>query len=180
VAGSKGKYHEDFPLLAQGYARNGLNDEQIAQKLGISLATFYNYQHNHLAFLEALKEGKAPVDIQVENALLKRALGYSYTEETIEYNAPKDVGESPTVKSVRKVKKELPPDVLAGKFWLQNRKSKEWRDIKDVNISGSVESKVSTMTPEELDKRYHELRSRFKSESLTIEAHSPKTPNEPA
>ena len=48
--------------------------------MGVSTATLYNYKRNHLEILEALKKGKEVIDIQVENALLKRALGYSYSE----------------------------------------------------------------------------------------------------
>ena len=36
-------------------------------------------------FWSPLKRGKEVVDRQVENALLKRALGYEYTETTREY-----------------------------------------------------------------------------------------------
>lgn len=67
-------------LQLETWARNGLTDEQIAHNMGVSTATLYNYKRNHLEILEALKKGKEVIDIQVENALLKRALGYSYSE----------------------------------------------------------------------------------------------------
>ena len=67
-------------LQLEAWARNGLTDEQIAHNMGVSTATLYNYKRNHLEILEALKKGKEVIDIQVENALLKRALGYSYSE----------------------------------------------------------------------------------------------------
>ena len=85
---AKGKYEYwltlDGLLLLESWARDGLTDEQIAHNMGISKATLYNYKRDHLDILEALKKGKEVVDIQVENALLKRALGYSYTEITKE------------------------------------------------------------------------------------------------
>ena len=71
-------------LQLEAWARNGLTDEQIAHNMGVSTATLYNYKRNHLEILEALKKGKEVVDIQVENALLKRALGYEFTETTRE------------------------------------------------------------------------------------------------
>ena len=37
------------------------------------------------------KKGKEVVDIQVENALLKRALGYSYKETKTEGNGPMEI-----------------------------------------------------------------------------------------
>lgn len=76
-----GKWITDEGLLQlEAWARNGLTDEQIAHNMGVSTATLYNYKRNHLEILEALKKGKEVIDIQVENALLKRALGYSYSE----------------------------------------------------------------------------------------------------
>ena len=80
---SKTKYNPDtFPMLVEGYARDGMIDKDIAKKLGISVATFYNYENKHIEFLEAIKRGKYPVDFEVENSLLKRAKGYSYQETT--------------------------------------------------------------------------------------------------
>ena len=70
---------------------------------------------------KAIKKGKAPVDFEVENALLKRALGYDYEEVITEvYGDGK--------KHVKKVKRHVPPDVGAAAFWLKNRKSAMWRD----------------------------------------------------
>jgi transcriptional regulator with XRE-family HTH domain len=169
--GRPSKYNSDFPLLAQGYARQGLSDEQIAENLGISAETLYQYVKKYPEFSEALKDGKAPVDIQVENALLRRALGYKFTERTIEYNANTSEG-SPSVKSIKETKKEIPPDVLAIKFWLQNRRPKEWREVKDVNIAASFESKVRAMTAEELDAEYAKLKRGVEIDALTLDPDS--------
>lgn len=82
---AKGKYEywltPDGLLLLEAWARDGLTDEQIAHNMGISKATLYNYKRDHLDILEALKKGKEVVDTLVENALLKRALGYSFNED---------------------------------------------------------------------------------------------------
>ena len=68
-------------ILIESWARNGLTDEQIAKNLGISKTTFYKYLKDHIELSELLKKSKEVVDIQVENALLKRALGYSFNED---------------------------------------------------------------------------------------------------
>lgn len=82
---AKGKYQEwlteEGLLKLEAWARNGLTDDQIASNMGVSVATLYNYKKKYLEILEALKKGKEVVDTQVENALLKRALGYKYTED---------------------------------------------------------------------------------------------------
>ena len=48
--------------------------------MGVSYSTLCEWKdHRFPEILEALKKGKAPVDIEVENALLKRATGYTVT-----------------------------------------------------------------------------------------------------
>lgn len=59
--------------------------------------------------------------IQVENALLKRALGYEYMEERVEISE-KDG------RKVIQTTKTVPPDTTAQIFWLKNRRPDKWRD----------------------------------------------------
>ena len=131
---AKCKYNESFPMAAEGYARRGLTDEQIASNLNISVDTFYQYVKRFPEFSEALKRGKAPVDIQVENALLKRALGYKYKETTREA-CPDSDGEGSKLKVTKVVTKEVSPDVTAQIFWLKNRRPDLWKDRTDNNHS---------------------------------------------
>ena len=77
---AKGKYQEwletEKLILVEGWARDGLTDVQIAEKIGISKQTFYDWKKKYIDFSDSLKRGKEVVDREVENALLKRALGY--------------------------------------------------------------------------------------------------------
>lgn len=131
--GRKPKYRDIFPLLAEGYAREGMNDKNIARKLGISRDTLYEYIKKYPDFSDSLKKGKAPVDFEVENALLKRAIGYEYEETMIEYGpAPK--GKKAKVMKVRKITKQVAADVTADIFWLKNRKPEKWREKKEVDV----------------------------------------------
>ena len=85
---AKGKYEhwltEEGLLQLEAWARNGLTDKQIAYNIGIRRETLYAWKKDFPNISNALKRGKEVVDIQVENALLKRALGYSYVESTRE------------------------------------------------------------------------------------------------
>lgn len=82
---AKGKYEywltPEGLLRIQGWARDGLTDEQIAENMNIDTATLYRWKNKYCEICEALKEGKEVVDRHVENALLKRALGYTYNED---------------------------------------------------------------------------------------------------
>lgn len=118
---AKGKYHEwlseDGLIKIQGWARDGLIDEQIAHNMGITTKTLYEWKNKYGEISEALKKGKEVIDRQVENALLKRALGYAYDETTYEDGV-----------ETKRVTKEVAPDTTAQIFWLKNRKPAEWRD----------------------------------------------------
>ena len=59
----------------KGWARDGLTDEQIANKLNIHVDTLYEYKKKHKEFSESLKENKDEADFRVEEALYQKALG---------------------------------------------------------------------------------------------------------
>ena len=67
---AKGKYHdwitEEGLLLLEGWARDGLTDEQIAAKMGIVTSTLYDWKKRFSEISETLKRGKEIVDRQVE------------------------------------------------------------------------------------------------------------------
>lgn len=81
MAKSKWEEVKDKLMLVEGWARDGLTDEQIAENLGISTSTFYDYKSKYSEFSESLKKGKELVDYEVENALLKNALSGNITAQ---------------------------------------------------------------------------------------------------
>lgn len=141
---ANGKYEywltPDGLLLLEAWARDGLTDEQIALKMGINVATLYRYKQSYCEICDALKKGKEIVDIQVENALFKRAMGYEY-EETKIIISEKDG------KRVETVKKQMAPDTTAQIFWLKNRKPAKWRDRVEVqnNDNDQVKQFIEAM-----------------------------------
>ena len=68
-------------MLLEGWARDGLTDEQIAHNMGITAKTLYVWKNEYSDICEALKRGKEVVDYQVENALLNKALGGDITAQ---------------------------------------------------------------------------------------------------
>ncbi|MCM1245993.1 MAG: DNA-packaging protein [Roseburia sp.] len=82
---AKGKYEywisTEGLIKLEGLARDGLTDEQIAEKIGISRSTLNEWKKKYPDISDTLKRGKDVVDRQVENALLRRALGYRYNED---------------------------------------------------------------------------------------------------
>ena len=132
---AKGKYEEwlteDGLLKLEGWAHDGLTDEQIAEKIGIRRPTLYDWKKKYSDISDALKRGKEVVDRQVENALLKRALGYEFKEITQELTED-------GMRVTKVITKQQAPDTTAQIFWLKNRKPEEWRDKKETEIKGSL------------------------------------------
>ena len=118
---------KDKLTLLEGWARDGLTDEQIANNIGISRSTLFEWRKNNQDISNALKKGKEVVDIEVENALLKRALGYTYKEVTKEQVKNPTTGQYEMM-ITKEVTKEVQPDTTAQIFWLKNRKPDKWRD----------------------------------------------------
>jgi len=63
----------DGLTLLEGWARDGLTDEQIAKNCGCNAATLYDWKKRYPEISKALKKGKEVVDYEVENALLQSA-----------------------------------------------------------------------------------------------------------
>lgn len=78
----------------------------------------------------------------VEYSLLKRALGYNYSEERTEYT--EKTGEKTVI-----TKKHAPPDTTAQMIWLKNHKPEIWNEKKNnQNEENLFEIKISLITDE--------------------------------
>lgn len=130
----------DGLLRLTAWARDGLTHEQIAHNCGIATGTLYEWLNRHPEIADALKKGKEVVDIEVENALYKRAMGYYWTEETVER-----AGDAPP--KVKRVTRHVPGDVTAQIYWLKNRKPQQWRERKDYNATDDDETGVIVLAP---------------------------------
>lgn len=127
---AKGKYQEwlekDNLIKIEAWARDGLTDEQISKNMGIAYSTLRVWRDKYPPISAALKRGKEVVDFEVENQLLKRALGYNYDEvKTVQKMVD---GKKYVEKTV--ITKHVIPDTTAQIFWLKNRKPDVWMDRK--------------------------------------------------
>lgn len=122
---------KDKLILLEGWARDGLTDEQIAKNIGINRTTLYDWKKKEINIADALKKGKEVVDFEVENALLKRALGYKIIIQ--EDKLDKDGCVHTLEREVH-----IPADTTAQIFWLKNRQSKKWRDKVEIADNDAI------------------------------------------
>jgi transcriptional regulator with XRE-family HTH domain len=131
--GAPTKYDpEAHPSYARALAIEGLTLEEIAEKLGVTVPTLWEWRKKHSEFFNAIKEGKEQADANVEMSLYKRALGYSYTERKVI-----DLSDGGT--RIETVVKEVVPDVGAQCMWLKNRRPDKWRDKHEIEHSGNIQ-----------------------------------------
>lgn len=152
-AGKRGLYHdwitEDGLKRIESWARDGLTEKDIAEKkIGVSQRTFDNWKNRFPSIISSLKRGKAPIDVEVENKLLRNALGYEYEEiETYIDELPN----GQVKKKIKKVKKYAKPDTTAQIFWLKNRKPELWRDRQSIEHTGKDGGAIETSHTEKID-----------------------------
>lgn len=141
---------ENLALL-EGWARDGLTDEQISHNIGINRDTLKEWKKKYTAISATLKKGKEVADYEVENALFKSACGYDYEEVTEELRFNNRTNSFEMVVTKR-IKKHQPPSNTAQIFWLKNRKPQVWRDKVDNQIVFNEETDALSKAFEELMK----------------------------
>lgn len=126
-------------LQIEGWAKDGLIDEQIAKNMGVAYSTFKDWKKRFPDLSAVLKRSKEVVDREVENALFELAKGFVYEEEAVT-----NTGEVVTVKKYSK------PNVTAQIFWLKNRKRNEWRDKQEIEqTTRTIDIKVGDWDDED-------------------------------
>lgn len=157
-------FHKVKPRLKEvkEWAADGLNDKQIAENLGISQSSFYNYVKRHLEFVQSLKSGETRAITQVENSLFKSANGFETEEVTYEM-LPKRDSEGKIVRDefgdplmvmteTKRVKKETAPNNTSMIFYLTNRAKGEWKHRQEMIHSGgqTINHLLNGKPPEEM------------------------------
>lgn len=137
MANSKVDYwlSDDGLALLKGWARDGLTDEQIAKNMKISRSTLSKYKKEYSDISDTIKKNKEIVDYEVENALLKKALGY-----TITLGKQKVTKDGDVVNITEDI--HIVPDSTAIIFWLKNRQPKKWRDKVEIDNKNKTDDKV--------------------------------------
>lgn len=144
MAKSKWEEVKEKLILIEGWTRDGLTNEQIIENLHIGKTTFYKLLKEHPELSELLKKGKENIDYQVENALLKKALGYEYEEKTFETKYDENLKMFREVLTKR-VTKQVAPDTIAQIYWLNNRKPKQWRNKREYEANNDELTKVEEL-----------------------------------
>lgn len=170
---------EENLMLLQCWARDGYTIKDIANRIGIEAPTLNSWRRKNEDIAEALSKGKEYVDYQVENALLKSALGY----KTKEVKVTTTIRGGFTVETIKEtLTKEQSPNVSAIQTWLYNRRPDKWRNmnsraniVDDLEENESVEITISRAKQNELEDEDTELNESVKMRKRTDKEKQQKT-----
>lgn len=134
ATGRPSLWDDRFVALAYGQALLGKTNPQIAEVLGVGLATLKRWMKDRGPFRAAIARGKAEADGHVVGALFQACVGFVKEVEVV-----KILGNGQVVRTT--TTKYFPPDPRAQEVWLRNRVRTLWaattdraldRDVQDV------------------------------------------------
>lgn len=105
------------------WLKNGATEKQIAENLGVSYSTFNKYKAENKEFAEFIKKGRKTLVLQLRGALVKKALGFEYTEKK-KYSKRDPDGQ--VYQYVEETTKTALPDVAALNLCLKNYDPEDW------------------------------------------------------
>lgn len=128
------KWLKDESLEAlSAWARQGLTQEEIALKMGISLTTLKAWRKKYPQLNDCLTHARAYADARVENSLYCRAVGYTITvrepmkvKRAVKDDTGRTIGMEEIIEYTEK-QVHMPPDTKAIEMWLTNRDPANWR-----------------------------------------------------
>jgi len=136
-------YRPELADLARRLALLGVTDQGMADALGIDQVTLDRWKARHTEFGIAIERGKIRADAEIAESLFNRARGMSVPAVKI-FQGTLEGG--PVIVPHQE---NLPPDVGAAKLWLSRRQPDLWREKQQIDVTGSIEHRLSQMTPEE-------------------------------
>jgi hypothetical protein len=121
------KYNKLFIEEAYELCLLGCTMEELGEYFSVNVDSIYAWKKKYSDFSDAVKLGKTKADSKVARSLYDRAIGCTITKQQI---VKLRVGED-EVMEVVDLTIELPPDIGACKFWLNNRQPLKWKDKRE-------------------------------------------------
>lgn len=116
-------YRAEMDEQVEKLCKLGATNQEIADFFEVHLDTIQEWLRRHDTFSYSVKKGRIIADSEVASSLYKRAVGYTFEEETYVDG-----------KNVKTVIKEISPEPGAALNWLKNRQPDKWRDKRDIDL----------------------------------------------
>lgn len=123
---AQNQYRPEYDEMGRKLCLLGATNADLAEAFGITPAVLKNWESRNKSFRAALERGRAQADAEVADRLYSRATGYTRkTQKAFQHQG---------VPVVVDIEEELPPDTIAGIFWLKNRRRENWRDRQEHEV----------------------------------------------
>ncbi len=114
-------YREVYNSIAFNLCKLGAQDEDLSTSFKVDVRTINNWKVSYPDFFHSIKDGKRFYDTGlIESALVKKAIGYEFTEVKEE--------DGPQGLKTTKTTKHYAGDTGAMALYLKNRAPKDWKD----------------------------------------------------
>jgi hypothetical protein len=100
---------------------------QIAKFVGLDVSTLTDWSNKYPEFKEMIENSRYRRDGEVVASFYKKACGYYTTKKKVLSNG-----------EVISYEDYVPPDTLAGIFYLKNRLPEDWKDRQETYHSGNI------------------------------------------
>lgn len=149
-AGRPSDYKPQYNVLAEKLCllNVGITDKDLADFFEVNVDTIQEWKLKHPEFSDSIRQGKHISDLDVADALYRRATGATYIIEkevkrkVVEYD-PKTGKKNREEEFIEVVPllQQAPPDAVAAKYWLGNRRrsqkpDKQWTEKVELTHNG--------------------------------------------
>ena len=141
------KYQEAAPKILAALEQ-GLSNKDAATAAGVNEDTFYTWmkEKKFPELVQRAKEaGRQNAVRDVETALLNLAKGCEWEDVRTEYESklnPQTGKYEPVIKKQVRVKKRVPANTEAIKFYLTNKAPEVWKNRLEQNNTGNLNTKL--------------------------------------
>lgn len=119
----------ETPDVVRAIAMQGVTDDELAWMFGLDPKIIQGWRKMYSDFDAALEEGRTIADLEVIQALHKKAVGTKITKDVpIKVKRAKGRGHFVEEVEVHTITEEIPPETNAIKVWLYNRDPERWGD----------------------------------------------------
>jgi len=139
-------YQREYAETVARAAARGATNAELQQLLGVDAQVILLWSMVYDDFANAMAQNEAARIARVQDAMYQRAIGYEQPSEKVIVVEGKVIHEP--------IIEHIPADPGAGYKYLEARDPGNWRQRREVSISGRVAAIHVNMTPEEARKAF--------------------------
>lgn len=139
---NKSNFTEELVSKIIKIAAHFISLDKIEKILGLEAGCIEQFAKKSIEFAGKLENAALQLDIDVEMAIYKRAVGYQTTEEHKTYIAVYNNDDEEPILKLKEIKyatKFVPPETSSGLTWLYNKQGDKWSKNPAVSNNFSIE-----------------------------------------